>query len=257
MKTVAGKTNYSIQVIDRLVQLLDAIKSHGGAVSLKVLSAETDLHTSTAFRILSALSAHGMVARDGEGRYLLGRKLRDLGNRVTARSDLRIEARLVMEELCEEVGETVNLTVREDDEMVYVERVTPKRMMRVEQVIGSRAPLHVTAVGKMMLSEEGEVGVRAYAKRTGLPAYTRNTLTTVAALLTSTRRAAKDGFAVDNEEAELDVGCIGVLVRDETGAPVAGLSVSAPINRLTDAWQSVVKQAGQKLSMHLGYRPPG
>ena len=79
----------------------------------------------------------------------------------------------VMEWLRDQVGETVNLSLRDRDEVVYVERVTSSRMMRVEQVVGSRAPLHVTAVGKLFLGEEGDSAVRSYALRTGLPQYTR------------------------------------------------------------------------------------
>jgi hypothetical protein len=82
---------------------------------------------------------------------------------------VRAAARPEMEWLRDQVGETVNLTVRQGDEMVYVERVTPNRMMRVEQVVGSRAPLHVTAVGKLMLGEIGAAAIRDYAKRTRLP----------------------------------------------------------------------------------------
>ncbi len=251
-----GKSAYSIQVIDRLVQLLDVIKAQGGTASLKVLSAETDLHTSTVFRILSALSSHEFVARDSDGQYLLGRKLRDLGSRVVTRSDLRGEAREIMAGLCDQVGETVNLTVREEDEVVYVERVSPNRMMRVEQVIGSRAPLHVTAVGKLMLSEFGSSGVRAYAKRTGLPAYTPNTLTTVSSLMASVTESGREGIAMDSEEAELGVGCIGVLIRDDSGAAVAGLSVSAPIGRLSDTWRPLIRDAAWKISLRLGYQQP-
>jgi len=82
-----------------------------------------------------------------------------------------------MEWLRDKVEETVNLTLREGDQVVYVERATPKRMMRVEQVIGSHAPLHVTAVGKLMLGAAGREAVRDYAARTGLPAYTPHTFT--------------------------------------------------------------------------------
>jgi DNA-binding IclR family transcriptional regulator len=244
----------SIQVIERLAQLLDAIAAHEEPVSLKILSAETGLHPSTAFRILASLAEQGFVERTTRGNYQLGIKLMQLGSRVRSGVDIRKIALPLMEKLRDQLDETVNLTVREGDEIVYIERSLAKRMIRVEQVIGSRAPLHVTAVGKMMLGDQGEVACRSYAKRSKLPAYTINTHTRITALLQDCITAVKRGYALDNEEAELGVGCIGTLVRDAGGNVVASLSVSSPIERRKDEWIAQVMKTGEQLSILLGYR---
>lgn len=233
---------------------MDAIAAAEHAVSLKILCADTGLHPSTAFRILAALTEVGFVERDSVGHYLLGRKLLHLAGRVRRGVDIREEAMDVMEALRDEIGETVNLTVREGDQVIYIERVTPQRMMRVEQVIGSRAPLHVTAVGKLMLGQLGDAFATGYAERTGLPSYTPHTVTTPEALLRVAHQAVQDGYALDNEEAEEGVGCIGTLVHDSSGAVVAGLSISAPMERRRDAWIALVRQAGRQVSERLGYR---
>lgn len=243
----------SIQVIERLARLLDVIAGHKDPVSLKILSAETGLHPSTAFRILSSLAEHGFVERTSRGNYQLGVKLMQLGSRVSSGVDIRKVALPLMEKLRDRLGETVNLTVREGDEVVYIERTLANRMIRVEQVIGSRAPLHVTAIGKLMLGDQGEAACRSYAKRSKLPAYTINTHTKVTALLQDCLAAAKRGYAFDNEEAELGVGCIGTLVRDASGQVVAGLSVSAPIERRRDEWTAQVMETGEQISRQLGY----
>lgn len=244
----------SIQVLERAVSLLDAIADEREElVSLKVLSAETGLHPSTAFRILASLTDVGFVRRTESGKYSLGIKLRQLGCRVRASADLGSEAKPIMDWLRDKVGETVNLTVRESDEMVYIDRSTVTRMMRVEQVIGSRAPLHVTAVGKLMLGEGEGDEIARYVQRTGLPEYTCNTLTDLAALQREIQSVCAKGYAFDNEEAELGVGCIGVLVRDVTGQAVAGLSISAPMERRQDAWVHLLQEAAQRLSERLGY----
>jgi DNA-binding IclR family transcriptional regulator len=104
-----------------------------------------------------------------------------------------------------------------------------------------------------MLGEQGEAACRSYAKRSKLPAYTVNTHTRTAALLQECLAAAKRGYALDNEEAELGVGCIGTLVRDASGHVVAGLSVSAPIERRRDEWTQHVIDTGKQLSRQLGY----
>ncbi|MDX1811333.1 MAG: IclR family transcriptional regulator, partial [Gammaproteobacteria bacterium] len=155
----------SIQVIERGSSLMDAIALYDEPVSLKILAAETGLHPSTAFRILGALADIGFVEKNTTGSYMLGKKLVRLASKVRRGIDLRDEARDIMEKLRDEIGETVNLTVREGDEVIYIERATPQRMMRVEQVIGSRAPLHVTAVGKLMLAEMGDEFIHAYSER--------------------------------------------------------------------------------------------
>jgi DNA-binding IclR family transcriptional regulator len=245
--------NPSIQVIDRAAALLNAIADYPEAVSLKLLAADTGLHPSTAHRILAALAEAALVERDGVGRYLLGRQLLHLAARVKRGIDIRQEAMDIMEGLRDQIGETVNLTVREGDEVIYVERVISKRMMRVEQVIGSRAPLHVTAVGKLMLAELGETFIRAFAQRTSLPVYTRHTIASLPALMDAAHLAGEAGFAFDNEEAEEGVGCIGVLVRDNSGQMAAGLSISAPIERRRDEWVPLLQEAGRKLSERLGY----
>lgn len=248
-----GRTASSIQVIDRMARLLELVAESDAPVSLKVLAAETSLHPSTAFRILAALGEHGFVERDGHGRYRLGVKLLRWGVRMSAGVDVRDEARPIMERLRDRLGETVNLAVRHGDEVIYVDRATTSRMMRVEQVIGSRAPLHVTAVGKLFLAEGGAEECLEYAQRTGLPAFTPNTITDAAALWREVKQAAQRGYALDNEEAELGVGCIAVPIRDAGGGMVAGLSVSAPVERRRDEWIPLVQEAGRQLSERLGY----
>ena len=243
----------SIQVIDRAANLLDAIAVSNEPLSLKILSAETQLHPSTAFRILASLTAHGLVERTDSGRYQLGVKLRKYASRVTAKVDLLHEAKPIMERLRAEIDETVNLSVREGDEVVYIERVIPNRMMRVDQLIGSRAPLHVTAVGKLFLANGGEKTCRDYARRTGLPRYTANTITDIVKLWSEVANSYQRGYALDNEELEQGVSCIGVPIRDNNGHIVAGLSISAPRPRRRDEWIPLIQQAGAEISNRLGY----
>jgi DNA-binding IclR family transcriptional regulator len=246
-----------IQVIDRLVALLDGLAAAGGVATLKVLSAESGLAASTAFRILASAADNGLVERLPGAAYRLGPRLLTLAADLRAALDLRAEARPVIDWLRDQIGETVNLTVREGDEVVYVERAMPRRTLRVEQVVGSRAPLHTTAVGKLMLGEGGREAVERYARSTGLPRYTPRTRTDVDALWRDIEGALARGYGLDDEEAEAGVGCIGTLVRDHTGLAVAGISVSAPMDRRQVGWAPLVVEAGRRLSARLGYRRAG
>ncbi|MGA8259428.1 MAG: IclR family transcriptional regulator [Arenicellales bacterium] len=247
----------AIQVIDRAARLVDLIAASDKSVPLKVLAIDAELHPSSAFRILASLGTHGYVERDEAGRYRLGRKLLQLGGRVQAHVSLREDARPIMEALRDSLHETINLTVRDGNEVVYIERaITNKRMMRVEQVIGSRAPLHVTAVGKLFLGEESDQGFDSYARETGLAAFTPHTITQPESLRSECINAVKAAYAVDSEEAEPGVSCMAVPVRDHSGQLVAAISISAPTSRHEEDWVPRLKEAGLELSSRLGYYGP-
>jgi DNA-binding IclR family transcriptional regulator len=151
----------------------------------------------------------------------------------------------------------VNLGVRQGDEIVYVERTSSGRSsVRVVHLVGARAPLHVTAVGKLYLAEDGPQKLRDYVKRTGLPGYTSTSLTTLAALEREVERVRRHGVAFDNEEIEQGLRCIAAPVRDDSGELVAGLSVSAPAERHSPDWAAMVKETADAISTAIGYTPP-
>lgn len=243
-----------IQVIERMMTLLDALSHCESTVGLKQLALETGLHPSTAHRILAAMANAGFVERQGAGNYRLGIRLLELGNLVKARLDIREAALPQMELLHQQLGESVNLGIRQGDEIVYIERTSSGRStVRAVHLVGARAPLHVTAVGKLFLADEPAGTVADYARRTGLPGLTANSLTTQAALEKELRTVRLQGVAFDNEEIEPGLRCIAAPVHDDTGMLVAGLSVSAPAERHKPEWATLVRQAAARISAALGY----
>jgi DNA-binding IclR family transcriptional regulator len=136
-----------------------------------------------------------------------------------------------------------------------VERTSSGRsMMRVVNIIGARAPLHITAVGKLFLLDDTPAELTEYAARTGLKPSTRNSLIELTLLERELERARKSGYAFDNEEAEIGVRCIGAGIRDDSGLMVAGLSVSAPSERMKTQWAAAVKETAERISHAIGYR---
>ena len=251
MPETNGKT--SIQVIERMMDLLDTLARFPEPVNLKRLSNMTGLHPSTAHRILNVLVEYRMVDRVEPGTYRLGIRLLELGNLAKTRIDLRQEALPYMQTLHDRLQETVNLSVRQDDEIVYVERLTSDRSaMRVAHLIGARAPLHVTAVGKLFLLEDGVEKAEEYVGRSGLAVYTRNTIRDSESLMRELEKVRKLGYAFDNEEAEKGVSCIGAGIYDDEGRLDAGLSVSAPSNRLDKNWGAQVKAVADAISRAIG-----
>ena len=253
----APEARSGIQVIERMMKLLDVLSYHPDPVSLKQLALETGLHPSTAHRILAAMATSGFVERADAGAYRLGIRLLELGNVVKSRISIRAAAMPLMQRLHLQIGESVNLGVRQGDEIVYVERTSSGRSsIRVVHLVGARAPLHVTAVGKLYLADESPQELREYARRTGLPGFTPTSLTTIAALEREVERARRHGIAFDNEEIEPGLRCIAAGVRDDSGELVAGLSVSAPVERHSPDWAAMVKETAEAISLAIGYQPP-
>jgi DNA-binding IclR family transcriptional regulator len=249
------KPKSSIQVIERMMGLLDALGRQPAPVNLKQLASETGLHPSTAHRILSVMVENRLVDRIEPGTYRLGIRLLELGNLVKSRLNVRQEALPHMQALHQQLGETVNLSIRHDDEVVYIERTSGNHsMMRVVQIVGARAPLHITAVGKVFLAEDGPEKCLEYARRTGLPRYTENTLTDPQALAREIEKIRRQGYAFDDEEAERGVSCIGAGIYNDEGKLVAGLSVSALSDRLDKAWAPRVRETAERISRAIGYR---
>jgi DNA-binding IclR family transcriptional regulator len=245
-----------IQVIERMTRLLEVLAQHPEPLGLKQISQYTRLHPSTAHRILSAMSADRLVDRVEPGSYRLGMRLLELGNLVKSRISVRELALPVMRELHAQTGETVNLSVRHDDEIVYVERTSSGRSaMRVVHVVGTRAPLHVTAAGKLFLLEEGFARLRDYAKRTGLAPQTKNTLSAVPLLERELERIQRQGWATDNEEAEIGVRCVAAGIRDDAGNLVAALSLSTPADRMKVQWGPLIKETADRIARSIGHRP--
>jgi len=256
-QTASADAKNPIQVIERMMKLLDVLSYYHDPVSLKQLALETGLHPSTAHRILAAMGATGFVERADPGTYQLGIRLLELGNLVKSRINIRDSALPLMQRLHKEIGESVNLGVRQGDEIVYVERTSSGRSsVRVVHLVGARAPLHVTAVGKLFLVEDGTTKVREYAKRTGLPGLTPSSLTTLPTLERELDKVRRHGVAFDNEEIEQGLRCIAAPIRDDSGALVAGLSVSAPAERLSADWAPLVRQAAAEISAAIGYVAP-
>ena len=234
--------------------LLDILAAHEQPVSLKNIAEQAGLHPSTAHRILNDLTIGRFVERPEAGSYRLGMRLLELGNMVKGRLSVHDAALVPMRELHKIIQQPVNLSVRQGDEIVYVERAYSERSgMQVVRAIGGRAPLHLTSVGKLFLAADDQQKLRAYAARTGLAGQTRNSLTQLPKLEAELAQSRISGIARDNEELELGVRCMAAGIRDDHGKLIAGLSISAPADRLDDSWLPKLKATAADISRALGF----
>ncbi len=235
--------------------LIDVLASRGEAMSLKEISQKTGLHPSTTHRILNDLTLGRYVDRPEAGSYRLGMRLLELGNAVKSRLDVREAALTPMRELHRLIQQPVNLSMRQGDEIVYIERAYSERSgMQVVRAIGGRAPLHLTSVGKLFLAVDDATQVRTYASRTGLTGHTKTSLTDLTALERELSRVRQYGTARDNEELELGVRCMAAGIYDDQNKLVAGLSISAPADRIDEAWLAKLQSTATEISTALGYK---
>ena len=243
----------SVQVIERMFSLIDVLAEGEESLSLKDISEKTGLHPSTAHRILNDIATGRFVDRPESGTYRLGMRLLELGNVVKARLSVRDAALGPMRDLHKLTQQPVNLSMRQGDEIIYVERSFSERSgMQVVRAIGGRAPLHLTSTGKLFLAAEDAARVSAYAARTGLAGNTRNSITQASALERDLAKVRQSGFARDNEELELGVRCVAAGIYDDQNKLVAGLSISAQADSLSEDWLPKLKHTVDEISEALG-----
>ncbi|MFZ4480861.1 MAG: IclR family transcriptional regulator [Rhodoferax sp.] len=248
-------TTPTVQVIERMFKLIDVLASREEAISLKEISEKAGLHLSTTHRLLNDLATGRFVEHPHPGSYRLGMRLLELGNLVKSRLNVRDAALTPMRELHKSIQQPVNLSMRQGDEIVYIERAYSERSgMQVVRAIGGRAPLHLTSVGKLFLAADDPQRVRAYATRTGLNGHTKNSLTQLPTLERELSKVRQYGVAHDNEELELGVRCMAAGIYDDQGTLVAGLSISAPAGRLDEAWLPKLQSTARAISSTLGYK---
>jgi DNA-binding IclR family transcriptional regulator len=225
---------YQLQSLDRAVQVLELLADSEGPLGLADVCERMDLHKSTAHRALMVLERTGLIERTPENRFRLGLKLYELGSRAVEQIDLRARVHPWFRRLSAQVGETVHLGVLQKTSVVYLDKVEPSnRRVWLDSRIGASNPVYCTAMGKAILAFLPSEEAAAIIARIRFVRYTPRTLVTAEALQRSLERVRRRGYAIDDEEVECGVRCIGAPILNESGRPVAAVSVSGPSSRIT------------------------
>jgi DNA-binding IclR family transcriptional regulator len=256
---VPVKSPYQVQVLDRALAILDMLSTEGPDLSLGEISEKLELHKSTAHRLIMVLERHKLIERNSfNGRYRLGLKLFELGTKAVSQLDLRERARPFLDRLVLETSETVHLGILDDSEVVYLDKVEPARSVRMSSSVGRRNPAYCTAMGKAMMAYLPEAQVEVIVRKHALRAVTANTITSFLELKKELSAIRERGYAIDNEEIEEGVRCVGCVVRNFSGEPVAAISVSGPAFRVTKekvkGLSAPVIAAAHALSVELGFK---
>jgi DNA-binding IclR family transcriptional regulator len=235
--TQAGRREqdpYQLRSLDRAIAVLDGLAESEEPLGLADVCERMSLHKSTAHRALMVLERAGLIERTPGNRFRLGLRLYELGNRAVEQIDLRGRVHPWFRRLSVQVGETVHLGVLQKTTVVYLDKVEPvNRRVWLASRIGTSNPVYCTAMGKAMLAFLPAESAAEIMGKIRFTRFTPRTLCTPEALMRSLERVRRRGYAIDDEEVEAGVRCIGAPILDETGYPMAAVSVSGPASRIT------------------------
>lgn len=227
--------------------------------SLDQLAGQLGVHKSTVLRLLQTMESERFVTHDNRHRYGLGSRIFELAHHALEQRDVRTVARPHLAALNSGTGQTIHLATYESGEAIYIDKLDAIQSVRMYSRIGRPAPLHCTAVGKVLVSALPRTEWRAIAERIEYRPFTDRTIRTPDGYLAELERVAAQGYAEDHEEHESFVNCIGVPVRSGIGTVVAALSVSVP-DMLLDHDQVLallpqVRATAAAISTELGWSP--
>lgn len=250
----------SVQSVDRVLDILEALSSAPFGLLLSELSAAVGLHISTTHRLVNVLVERGYAMKEkGSGKYRLTLRTFALGSRVSAVWDLLGAARPYLDALAAESQEAVHLVERDGNSVVYLYKAEPfRQLVRMGSHTGLRNPMYCTGVGKSILALLPEAEVEKLWQTEPITAFSPNTITDLEAMHRELALTRSRGYALDNEEHEPGVRCVAVAIRNYTGAPVAAVSISAPVPRMDEAMIKKMlprlQKTAEELSHMLGWR---
>jgi DNA-binding IclR family transcriptional regulator len=233
MRDAAPHGTYKVQALDRAFAVLDLLGESDTPLGLAQVASALQLHKSTAHRFLMVLERHHMVERTVSGKFRLGLRLFDFGNRAIEQYDLRERAQPHLRRLVAETEETAHLCILEQARVIYIDKIEPARSVRMITRIGASNPVHCTSVGKAMLAFLPEDRAADIIRRTRFERFTTRTIANAESLRAEVEKTRRRGYAVDDEELEEGLRCIAVPVLDAQRQPVAAVSISGPSFRVT------------------------
>ena len=223
---------YQLHSLDRAVSVLDELGESDTPLSLAEICQRMNLHKSTAHRSLMVLERCALIERTQENRFRLGLRLYELGNRAVEQFDLRVRVHPFFRRLSMQVGETVHLSVLQKTSVVYLDKVEPNRRVCMSSKIGTSNPVYCTSMGKAMLAFQPAETIEQIVAKIRFVRHTPKTLCTREALLKALEKVRRRGYAIDDEEIELGVRCVGAPIFDENHRAIAAVSVSGPASRI-------------------------
>lgn len=253
------KSEYIIQAVDHALDLLEQFHDDIDELGVTELSKRLKLHKNNVFRLLATLESRNYIEQNRvTENYRLGLKTLELGQTFIKQMGLLRQSRPVLEALVKECNETTYVAILKDFHIVYLDTVETDLTVRVVPRVGSRLPAYCTAAGKVQLAYMTDEELDNYIPGKELKRYTPNTIIDKDEFKKNLVMIAEQGYAVDNEELDIGVRCVGAPIRDYTRRIIGAVSISGPSMRFTDERVEkdlipLVKKAGEEISTKLGY----
>lgn len=228
-------------------------------LSVKEISEKLQLYPSAVHRILDTLRFMGYIEQDTTTqKYSLGLKVIEMGMAKLNQMNVVREASPYIKKLVSESNETVHLGVLEGQDVLYLDKAESSQTVRMVSRTGRRAPLHCTALGKVLLAHLPETERKKIISDKVLPRLTHNTITDKAQLDKELCKVKEQGFALDTEEHEKDVHCIAAPIRNYDGKVIAAVSISGPAFRVNfdknDHVTKILIKTAENISRRMGYQ---
>ncbi|HHI69566.1 MAG TPA: IclR family transcriptional regulator [Rhodobacteraceae bacterium] len=258
-KSFAAKgTENRIQSLDRALEVLDCIAAANG-LTLSEIAERLGQSPATVYRILTTFAARNMLEMDATSQeWFIGPASFRAGSAFLRRTGVVERARPVMRDLMEETGETANLGIENNTQVLFLSQVETPENIRAFFPPGAQSPMHASGIGKALLAHSDPRRIAKYISSAPLTAFTDNTIHSKAELLAELEKIKKDGYAFDNEEKNIGMRCIAAPIFNSFGEVVAGISISGPSARLSleriPSVGAVVAKRAAELSTTLGYR---
>ena len=249
-----------VQALDKGLTLLRALARTERA-TLTEIALSAGMVPSTAHRMLNTMQRHGITTfEESTQHWMVGVEAFRIGSSFMRRTNLVEASRGVMHDLMEESGETANMAIADDGDVVFINQVETNDPIRAFFRPGTRGHMHASGIGKALLAELSRGEVEAILSRKGLPEFTAKTLTSPEALFANLAATRARGWSLDDEERALGMRCLAAAIFNEHGEVVAGVSISGPVVRLPDARLAElgarVRRAAVVITEKIGGVPP-
>ncbi len=250
----------SVPALEKALLILEMLASSRAGLSLPEIVKKSGLPKSSVHCLLVTLQRQEYLHRnENTGRYMFGLKLFSLANMALSGLKLREQAAPHLYSLMQQTRLTAHMAILEKNEAVLIAKVDCPVVFRLATWLGKRMEVHCTGLGKALIANLPEERLNELLREHGLPRHNENTIASPKRLKEDLANAAKRGYAIDDEEDEIGLRCIGAPVFDHTGAVIAAISIAGTTTQITgenvhDLAQRV-KGAAASISRILGYEP--
>jgi DNA-binding IclR family transcriptional regulator len=248
-----------VPAVDRAFATLELLAASNGGLSISTVARRLKAPKSSIHLIMTTLEDRGYLRKDLPSRkYFVGLRITDLARVTLEGFEVRKLSRHLLVDLAAKIGLTVHMAVLEGSEAVLIERIQSPGLVQLDTWVGQRMHVNCTAVGKALLAYLSEEEFKRTIQGRRLIKHNQYTICSIAKLRDELNRIRAAGYAVDDEEEEIGVRCIGAPIFDHTGKVIAAISAAGttaqiPLDRMEKIAKCVRDTAG-RISLTLGYR---